>query len=165
MRYPTALYSTGTTSWLQRGASGRNRPGRQRETSRLLPGNRPRFSRWGANLGRLTVAEAKHSEALDGTDELKITCADDVSKGDYIVWVDRQGNPRFALWIRGRSGGRTWPKRCRSYRTRQPSSACRRLSTTKRRRSRLILTSSRLTGARRCKSAAARPFWNGGEKS
>ena len=50
-----------------------------------------RFSRWGANLGRLTVAEAKHSEALDGTDELKITCADDVSKGDYIVWVDRQG--------------------------------------------------------------------------
>lgn len=50
-----------------------------------------RFSRWGDNLGRLTVTEAKHSEALDGTDELKITCADDVNKGDYIVWVDWQG--------------------------------------------------------------------------
>lgn len=50
-----------------------------------------RFSRWGDNLGRLTVTDAKHSEALDGTDELKITCADDVNKGDYIVWIDWQG--------------------------------------------------------------------------
>lgn len=50
-----------------------------------------RFSRWGDNLGRLSVTAAKHVECLDGTDELKITCADDVNKGDYIVWVDWQG--------------------------------------------------------------------------
>lgn len=50
-----------------------------------------RFSRFGANLGRLHVTSAKHTEALDGTDELKITCSDDVAKGDYIVWIDNQG--------------------------------------------------------------------------
>lgn len=50
-----------------------------------------RFSRWGANLGRLNVTAAKHAEALDGTDEIKITCKDDVNKGDYIVWVDAKG--------------------------------------------------------------------------
>lgn len=50
-----------------------------------------RFSRWGANLGRLDVTAAAHTEALDGTDEIKVTCADDVNKGDYIVWVDAQG--------------------------------------------------------------------------
>lgn len=50
-----------------------------------------RFSRWGENLGRLDVQAANHVEGLDGTDELKITCSDDVNKGDYIVWVDWRG--------------------------------------------------------------------------
>ena len=50
-----------------------------------------RFSRWGAYLGRLNVTAAKHADALDGTDEIKITCKDDVSKGDYIVWFDDKG--------------------------------------------------------------------------
>ncbi len=50
-----------------------------------------RFSRFGANLERLNVTSATHSEALDGTDEIKISCTDDVSKGDYIVWIDAQG--------------------------------------------------------------------------
>lgn len=50
-----------------------------------------RFSRWGVNLGRLDVTAATHTEALDGTDEIKVTCSDDVNKGDYIVWVDAQG--------------------------------------------------------------------------
>ena len=50
-----------------------------------------RFSRFGANLGRLHVTSAKHTEALDGTDELSVTCSDDVCKGDYIVWIDNQG--------------------------------------------------------------------------
>lgn len=50
-----------------------------------------RFDRWGGNLGRLTVTEAVHAEALDGTDELKITCAEDLNKGDRVVWVDRTG--------------------------------------------------------------------------
>lgn len=50
-----------------------------------------RFTRWGENLGRLDVAAAAHAEALDGTDEIKVTCSDDVNKGDYIVWVDGQG--------------------------------------------------------------------------
>lgn len=50
-----------------------------------------RFSRWGDNLGRLDVQAAAHTEALDGTDELKITCSDDVGKGDYIVWADWRG--------------------------------------------------------------------------
>lgn len=50
-----------------------------------------RFSRWGANLGRLNVTAAAHTEALDGTDEIKITCKDDISKGDYIVWFDDKG--------------------------------------------------------------------------
>ena len=52
-----------------------------------------RFSRFGANLGRLHAMGATHTEALDGTDELKITCSDDVNKGDYIVWIDNQGVP------------------------------------------------------------------------
>lgn len=50
-----------------------------------------RFSRWGDNLGRLTVSAAKHTDALDGTDELGITCAEDLVKGDRIVWIDLQG--------------------------------------------------------------------------
>lgn len=50
-----------------------------------------RFSRWGDNLGRLTVSAATHTDALDGTDELNITCAEDLVKGDRIVWIDRQG--------------------------------------------------------------------------
>lgn len=50
-----------------------------------------RFSRWGNNLGRLTVSAATHTDALDGTDELNITCAEDLVKGDRIVWIDLQG--------------------------------------------------------------------------
>lgn len=50
-----------------------------------------RFSRWGDNLGRLTVSAATHTDALDGTDELGITCAEDLVKGDHIVWIDLQG--------------------------------------------------------------------------
>lgn len=50
-----------------------------------------RFSRWGDNLGRLTVSAATHTDALDGTDELGITCAEDLVKGDRIVWIDHQG--------------------------------------------------------------------------
>lgn len=49
------------------------------------------FDRWGGNLGRLPYAAATHTEALDGTDELKITCSRELSKGQRIVWVDRQG--------------------------------------------------------------------------
>lgn len=50
-----------------------------------------RFSRWGDNLGRLTVSAATHTDELDGTDELGITCAEDLVKGDRIVWIDLQG--------------------------------------------------------------------------
>lgn len=50
-----------------------------------------RFSRWGDNLGRLTVSAATHTDALDGTDELNITCAEDLVKGDRIAWIDLQG--------------------------------------------------------------------------
>lgn len=50
-----------------------------------------RFNRWGDNLGRLAVSAATHADALDGTDELKITCAEDLVKGDRIVWIDLQG--------------------------------------------------------------------------
>lgn len=51
-----------------------------------------RFSRWGDNLGRLTVSAATHTDALDGTDELTITCAEDLNKGDRVVWVDLFGD-------------------------------------------------------------------------
>ena len=50
-----------------------------------------RFNRWGDNLGRLTMSAATHTDALDGTDELKITCAEDLVKGDRVVWIDLQG--------------------------------------------------------------------------
>lgn len=50
-----------------------------------------RFSRFGVNLGRLTYTAATHDEATDGTDELKITCDEDLTKGDRLVWLDRQG--------------------------------------------------------------------------
>lgn len=53
--------------------------------------NFTRFSRWGVNLGRLTYTAATHAEATDGTDELKIKCDDDLTKGEYLVWIDRQG--------------------------------------------------------------------------
>lgn len=49
------------------------------------------FDRWGDNLGRLPYTAATHTEALDGTDELKITCSRELSKGQRVVWVDRQG--------------------------------------------------------------------------
>lgn len=49
------------------------------------------FDRWGGNLGRLSYMDATHTEALDGTDELKVTCERALSKGQRIVWVDRQG--------------------------------------------------------------------------
>jgi len=50
-----------------------------------------RFNRWGDNLGRLTVSAATHTDALDGNDELNITCAEDLVKGDRVVWIDLQG--------------------------------------------------------------------------
>lgn len=50
-----------------------------------------RFNRWGDNLGRLTMSAATHTDALDGTDELNITCAEDLVKGDRVVWIDLQG--------------------------------------------------------------------------
>lgn len=50
------------------------------------------FNRWGENMGRLAYTAATHTEALDGTDELKITCSRELSKGQRVVWVDRQGN-------------------------------------------------------------------------
>lgn len=50
------------------------------------------FDRWGENLGRLPYTAATHTEALDVTDELKITCSRELSKGQRVVWVDRQGN-------------------------------------------------------------------------
>lgn len=53
--------------------------------------NFTRFSRFGANLGRLTYTAATHEDATDGTDELKIKCEQDLSKGERLVWVDRQG--------------------------------------------------------------------------
>lgn len=53
--------------------------------------NFTRFSRFGANLGRLTYTAATHEEATDGTDELKITCDEDLTKGERLVWIDRQG--------------------------------------------------------------------------
>lgn len=49
------------------------------------------FDRWGENLGRLPYTAATHTEALDGTDELKITCSRELSKGQRVVWIDRQG--------------------------------------------------------------------------
>lgn len=53
--------------------------------------NFTRFTRWGVNLGRLTYTAATHEEATDGTDALKITCDEDLTKGERLVWVDRQG--------------------------------------------------------------------------
>ena len=53
--------------------------------------NFTRFTRWGVNLGRLTYTTATHEEATDGTDELKITCDEDLTKGERLVWVDCQG--------------------------------------------------------------------------
>ena len=53
--------------------------------------NFTRFSRFGANLGRLTYTASTHEDATDGTDELKIRCDEDLSKGERLVWVDRQG--------------------------------------------------------------------------
>lgn len=53
--------------------------------------NFTRFSRFGVNLGRLTYTAATHEEATDGTDELKITCDEDLTKGERLVWLDRQG--------------------------------------------------------------------------
>ena len=50
------------------------------------------FDRWGENMGRLAYTAATHTEALDGTDELKITCSRELSKGQRVVWADRQGN-------------------------------------------------------------------------
>lgn len=50
-----------------------------------------RFDRWGSFIGRIDYTSAKHTEALDGTDELAVTCSDDLNKGERIVWVDRRG--------------------------------------------------------------------------
>ena len=49
------------------------------------------FSRFGENLGRLHVREAAHTEGFDGTDELHVTCTEDLEKNQYVVWRDRQG--------------------------------------------------------------------------
>ena len=53
-----------------------------------------RFTRFGANLGTLHITDARHVEDLDGTDELTVTCKEDLSKGDYLVWRDQQGTWR-----------------------------------------------------------------------
>lgn len=51
------------------------------------------LDRWGNFIGRLSgVTSAVHTEALDGTDELTITCDDDLTKGERIVWFDNRGD-------------------------------------------------------------------------
>ena len=50
-----------------------------------------RFSRFDTNLGRIHPTEVVYTEGLDGTDTLAFTCPEDVDKGEYIVWRDRQG--------------------------------------------------------------------------
>ena len=50
-----------------------------------------RFSIQGQNLGRLTLLEAVHTDALDGTDQLTVTCYEELQKHDRLVWRDRQG--------------------------------------------------------------------------
>lgn len=37
------------------------------------------------------MREARHTEGLDGTDTLDITCTEDLQKNEYIVWRDQQG--------------------------------------------------------------------------
>ena len=50
-----------------------------------------RFSRWGAQIGALDALSAVHTEGLDGTDQVVVRTADDISKGERIVWADSQG--------------------------------------------------------------------------
>lgn len=57
----------------------------------ITPVSFTRFSRHGDNLGRLHVLAAKHTDALDGTDKLELTCTEDLTKNEYVVWRDRQG--------------------------------------------------------------------------
>ena len=57
----------------------------------ITPVSFTRFSRHGDNLGRLHVLAAKHTDALDGTDKLELTCTEDLTKNEYVVWHDRQG--------------------------------------------------------------------------
>ena len=42
------------------------------------------FDRWGNNMGRLQYESATHTEALDGTDELKIRCSREIAKGQRL---------------------------------------------------------------------------------
>lgn len=49
-----------------------------------------RFSRFGVILGRVTVYEATHEENLEGTDTLTLVCAEELAKGERIVWQDRK---------------------------------------------------------------------------
>ena len=50
-----------------------------------------RFSLHGQNLGRLSLLAAEHIDALDGTDQLTVSCYDDLAKHDRLVWRDKQG--------------------------------------------------------------------------
>lgn len=50
------------------------------------------YDRFDNYIDRLhSVTSAYWEEKLDGTDELEITCASEVSKGDKVVWVDDTG--------------------------------------------------------------------------
>lgn len=50
-----------------------------------------RFSIDGMNLGRLRLLQMQHADALDGTDQIIVTCYNDIQKHDRLVWQDKQG--------------------------------------------------------------------------
>ena len=50
-----------------------------------------RFSIDGLNLGRLRLLQMQHADALDGTDQIIVTCYNDLQKHDRLVWQDKQG--------------------------------------------------------------------------
>ena len=53
--------------------------------------NVTRFSIDGQNLGQLRLFQMEHADALDGTDQIIVTCYNDLQKHDRLVWQDKQG--------------------------------------------------------------------------
>ena len=46
------------------------------------------YSRWGEQLGELSVLAATHRQEINSTDELDLTLTQPLAKGDRILWTD-----------------------------------------------------------------------------
>lgn len=74
------------------------------------------YSRWGDQLGELSVLAATHRQEIDSTDQLDLTVTQPLAKGDRVLWTDGRDWYEHVVDEESQShdGGETFTAVCQS---------------------------------------------------